>query len=356
MEDPMGLYEITETGLEERKVETFAGLGLKEREDLQRLLREQIGVLDEDLLVIAEEFGNWQDVRRRIDLLALDPTGRLVVIELKRTDDGGHMDLQAIRYAAMVSAMSFDEVVDTYAKHVARHRPDETVDARAEIIEFLSDDVSEPTIASDVRILLVSADFGLEITMTVLWLNRLDGMDIRCIRLRAYQVDGKTLLNVEQVLPLPEAGDYQVKIRRKEAARERTLASTKDFTRYEIVVDGLARPAVRKRHAVRTMIADLLTKGVTLAEVDAVIAGNRFRRVPGNLTDQADVLEAFEVEHPGVDAARWFTQHPFVDPATDTTWVLSNQWGPRTLPALTALAETFPSTGVSFRPESKGED
>lgn len=33
----------------------------------------------------------------------------LVVFELKRTADGGHVDLQAIRYAAMVSAMSFDD-------------------------------------------------------------------------------------------------------------------------------------------------------------------------------------------------------------------------------------------------------
>ncbi|MFG3689544.1 hypothetical protein [Micromonospora sp. NPDC047740] len=37
-----------------------------------------------------------------------------MVIELKRTDDGGHMELQALRYAAMVSAMSFDEVAAAY--------------------------------------------------------------------------------------------------------------------------------------------------------------------------------------------------------------------------------------------------
>jgi len=30
---------------------------------------------------------------------------------LKRTEDGGHLELQAIRYAAMVSTMTFDQAV-----------------------------------------------------------------------------------------------------------------------------------------------------------------------------------------------------------------------------------------------------
>ena len=52
-------------------------------------------------------------------------------------------------------------VVDTYAKH----RLNENVDARAEIEGFLtSDGDAAPTISSDVRIVLVSADFGLEVT------------------------------------------------------------------------------------------------------------------------------------------------------------------------------------------------
>jgi hypothetical protein len=58
--------------------------------------------------VIAEEFSEWEDSRRRIDLLGGDRDGNLVVIELKRTEDGGHMELQAIRYAAMVSALTME--------------------------------------------------------------------------------------------------------------------------------------------------------------------------------------------------------------------------------------------------------
>ena len=44
-------------------------------------------------MVIAEEFGDWLDSSRRIDLLCLDSVANLVVVELKRTDDGGRLDL-----------------------------------------------------------------------------------------------------------------------------------------------------------------------------------------------------------------------------------------------------------------------
>ena len=80
----MPLYEVGAQGLIPRPTADFAALAMYERADLQRLLRDDIFALGEDLLVIAEEFGNWEDARRRIDLLALDKSGRLVVIELKR--------------------------------------------------------------------------------------------------------------------------------------------------------------------------------------------------------------------------------------------------------------------------------
>jgi len=45
--------------------------------------------------------------------------------ELKRTEDGGHMGLQAVRYAAMVSAMPFEKAVEgTCLRGVpSRHEP-----------------------------------------------------------------------------------------------------------------------------------------------------------------------------------------------------------------------------------------
>jgi hypothetical protein len=68
----MAIYELTADKLQVASETTFAQFGIRERGDLQRLLRDQIGVIAPDTLVITEEFGEWEDSRRRIDILALD--------------------------------------------------------------------------------------------------------------------------------------------------------------------------------------------------------------------------------------------------------------------------------------------
>src|SRR5919197_1351644 len=101
---------MTADALEAIPSTDFATEGIWERRDLQRLLRDNIG--------------DFEGSDRRIDLLCIDRDARIVVMELKRTYDGGHMDLQALRYAAMVSALTFDQVADTFERHLARVDPD----------------------------------------------------------------------------------------------------------------------------------------------------------------------------------------------------------------------------------------
>ncbi|MFP5210246.1 MAG: hypothetical protein ACLGRW_13235 [Acidobacteriota bacterium] len=96
---------------------------IRERNDLQRLLKRQIDVLGEDLLILAQEFSQWVDSKRRVDVRALDRDGTLVVIELKRTEDGSYMDLQAIQYPAMVSILSFRQVVEAHARFLNAESP-----------------------------------------------------------------------------------------------------------------------------------------------------------------------------------------------------------------------------------------
>ncbi|MBK6940301.1 MAG: DUF4268 domain-containing protein [Planctomycetes bacterium] len=215
----MVLYQIEGAGLRRLDPSSFVTLGVLERNELQPLFRDRIDVLLPDAMVITEEFSDWEDSRRRIDLLALDRNANLVVVELKRTDDGGHMELQAVRYAAMVSEMTFEQVADIHARFLARRG--DSGNARERVLEFLGwEDIDEGRFGQDVRIVLASAEFSKKLTTAVMWLNE-RGLDIRCVRVQPYEDSGRMLLDVQQVLPLPEAEEYQVRLREK-ASRERS--------------------------------------------------------------------------------------------------------------------------------------
>lgn len=343
------LFEISDSGFQSHESTSFADLKIRERQDLQQLLRDDIGVIDRDLLVVAEEYGNWEDARRRVDLLAIDRQARLVVIELKRTDDGGHMELQALRYAAMLSALQVDEVVAAYDSLLARLRPDEPHDARRELADFVEQDEEALELSEQIRIVLISRDFGREITSTVLWLNAFEPMDIRCFRLVPYEITGTVLVDVQQVIPLPEAAEYQVRLRRKDQERHRARTDGRDFTRFQIVVDGTAMPDENKRRAIRTMVETMVGRGCEPARVAEVIGSRRFRGVDGVYSDPDQMIEPMEAAYPDLrfDPGRFWTEFPIH--RDGHTWVISKMWGRDTEDYLRELADTFPESGVTFR-------
>jgi hypothetical protein len=219
----MPIYEILPDQIKPVSETSYGSEGLKEREDIQRLLRSNIEVVAPDTLVISEEYGEWDESNRRIDLLGLDKDANLVVFELKRTNDGGHLELQALRYAAMVSTMTFEQAVDAYGAFLIKNGKE--MDPQQGLLDFLewkSPDADH--FAQDVRIVLVAGDFSKEITTSVIWLNEHD-LDIRCVRMKPYKYEGRVLVDIQQVIPLPEAIDYQVQVRTK-AVQERTARRT----------------------------------------------------------------------------------------------------------------------------------
>lgn len=52
-------------------------------------------------------------------------------------------------------------------------------------------------------------------TNTVLWLSRNFEMDITCVQLVTYSVDGSLILTSNVLIPLPEAADYEVRLQEK---------------------------------------------------------------------------------------------------------------------------------------------
>ena len=210
----MAIYKMVgeKERLEEVAATSFGQEGVFERTDLQRILRDQPEVLEEDLYIITEEYSNWQDSGRRIDLLALDVTGRLVVIELKRGETGEHMDLQAIRYAAMVSNMTLQQTIDEHQDYLNKRG----IKAQAEelIIQHLENTQDTRFSSEKPRIILASEGFSSELTTCALWLNESD-LDITCIRLQPYRSGAELLVETSQIIPLPEAKNYLVKVKER---------------------------------------------------------------------------------------------------------------------------------------------
>ena len=176
----MAIYSFNDNSLQKVDTTTFNGEGILERQHLQTALKRQIDVVAPNCLVISEEFAEWTGSQRRIDLLAVDKEGNLVVIELKRTETGEHMELQALRYAAMVSTLTFGRAVEIYQKYL--NSIEGEINAENSLLEFLGwEEPQEEDFALDVRIVLVSSDFSKELTTSVMWLNERD-IDIRCVR------------------------------------------------------------------------------------------------------------------------------------------------------------------------------
>ena len=84
------LFRINPENRESEKIAEveFASLGFQERRDIQEWIAANPGILSEDLLIIGKEFSGFDKTDERLDLLALDADGKLVVIELKRDDTG----------------------------------------------------------------------------------------------------------------------------------------------------------------------------------------------------------------------------------------------------------------------------
>ena len=58
------------------------------------------------------------------------------------------------------------------------------------------------------RIVLVAKSFQWEVASTCLWLREAYGMDISCVQLIPFEVDGQVLLASSVLIPLPEASEY----------------------------------------------------------------------------------------------------------------------------------------------------
>ncbi|EGE4610841.1 TPA: DUF4268 domain-containing protein [Escherichia coli] len=214
------------------KTKKFSELGFTERKYLQEWLAHEPSALGEELLIIQKEFDGFDDTRERLDLLALDKDGNLVIIENKLDDSGRDVVWQALKYASYCASLTKAQIVEIYQQYLDRYEPvtgevdlfNTPTSASARICEFLdAPDLDELklNLGNSQRIMLVAANFRKEVTCTALWLLG-QGISIACFKITPYSLGEQLLINIDQIIPTPEAKELMIGINAKEAEEKTT--------------------------------------------------------------------------------------------------------------------------------------
>ncbi len=311
---------------------TFINESILERQHLQQALKQNISVIAADCLVLTEEYAEWDASRKRIDLLAIDKQANLVIIELKRTDTGDHMELQALRYASMISTMTFEHALDVLVDYRNKNGEEGFTreNARETIEDFIElDAINETNFGNDVRIILVSAEFSKELTTSVIWLNERD-LDITCVRMKPYKYQDQILIDIQQVLPLPEAKDYQIRAQKKAEERREIQKNlnSKDYSKY--LFNGLE---LNKRKLVLELIKTHIKNNNILSLEDLLFD------FPQELRKGRKMYKRYDEVIQTNDKNRYFSEVDEVLDLTDGKFVISNQWGAGNIQAILDRAD-----------------
>mgnify|MGYP000848136530 CR=1 FL=1 len=207
---------------------TFHDFGFKEREHLQEWIANYPECLGEEFLIIQKEFDGFNDTNERLDLLAIDKSGTIVVIENKLDDTGKDVTWQALKYVSYCSTLSKQQIKEIYQAYLDKYSKDEN--AEENIVEFFN---GKPFLEislneNDQRMILVAGKFRKEVTSTVMWMLN-HGIKAQCFKVTPYEYNHQVLLDMEQIIPVKEAEDYIIKMADKTREEKEVKEANRDI-------------------------------------------------------------------------------------------------------------------------------
>ena len=218
---------------------TFKQLGFREREHLQEWIANNPSCLNEDLLIIQKEFDGFNDTSERLDLLALDKQGNLVIIENKLDDTGRDVTWQVLKYSSYCSTLNASQIVAIFNQYLSKTGSKETAEELLEDFLETEDYKEKLNVGNSQRIMLIAGEFRKEVTSTVLWLLNY-GLRLQCFKATPFRLEEQLFLNMEQIIPIKEAEDFVISMANKsreevgtqEMMKERHIVRRKFWTAY----------------------------------------------------------------------------------------------------------------------------
>lgn len=235
----MYLINKSENRIHEISKKSFSELGFRERDHLQEWIANNPECLGEELLIIQKEFDGFNETNERLDLLALDKQGNLVVIENKLDDSGRDVTWQSLKYASYCSSLTKNQLKDVYQKYLDKQGSGEV--AADNLSEFFGNtDYSELQLnqGTTQRIIMIAGSFRKEVTSTVLWLMNYK-LRIQCIKVTPYKHGENLFLDIEQIIPMKDAEDFVISMAEK--AQEEVAAQETMKNRHRLRLDFWTR-------------------------------------------------------------------------------------------------------------------
>lgn len=195
----------------------LADLGFRERNDLQEWLAARPDAFGEELLIIQKEFEGFPHSRERLDLLALDKRGCLVVIENKLGECTREIFGQAVPYAAYASRLTADAIIAECGKYLRLVGQDSAPNER--ISTFLGATKGsglDMNVGAARRIFLVASDFTAGVLMTAEWLGS-RGVPIESFKISALTRGENQFFQCNRVFPLENIQPNKLPTDRKSA-------------------------------------------------------------------------------------------------------------------------------------------
>ena len=166
--------------------------GAMDRESrLQQILTKDIAMIDPRLMVIGREVSGSSG--GRIDVLAIDADGNLVVIELKKAETPREVVAQVLDYGSWVRHLSVGEVAEIFRDH---QRRDPTVDTPKSLDEAMKERFGavSDAINSSHRLTIVAEDLDPSTERIVTYLQEDYEVDINAVFFRVFEDEGREYL------------------------------------------------------------------------------------------------------------------------------------------------------------------
>ncbi|MCK4830521.1 DUF91 domain-containing protein [bacterium] len=174
-------------------IEEISEIDLGSENELEEIIESNIGILNPDWMIIGRQV--LTDFNKRIDLLAIDSNGNLVVIELKKNRTTRDVVAQAIDYASWIKKVTNNEIENVFRSYQKNYlKKKETITLANSLYSKYNVEYQEDEINTSHQIIIVASELDSHTERIINYLSESE-IPINIVFFKIFSVNGKRVLS-----------------------------------------------------------------------------------------------------------------------------------------------------------------